>query len=513
MINASTNNKRIARNTMLLYFRMLLTMSVSLYTSRVVLNILGVEDFGIYNVVGGVVGMFGFINSAMATGTQRYLTYEIGANNFFRLKTVFSTSLLIHFIVSIIVVVLAETVGLWFMTVKMNIPPERVNAAFWVYQFSILSSIVMIMSVPYNAVIIAHERMNAFAYISVLEVVLKLAVVYLLLVGSFDKLIFYAVLIFVIQLSIRFIYGVYCSHNFEETKFCWIWNKKLFKEMFSFAGWNLWGNCAFIALTQGLNIMLNIFFGPTVNAARAVSVQVQSAVNQFSFNFQTALNPQITKNYAKGDYRYMHQLMFRSSKFVYFLLLALSFPLFVKTDFILSLWLNIVPEYTVVFLRLMLCTTILDAIANPFVVAIAATGKIKLYQTVIGGLLLSVLPISYLVLVLGGLPWSVFIVHLIICLSAFVVRIYIVSRKLQLSILEYTKFVLRPIIKVSILSVLLSTGFIYYMPDTILMNLVTCMICVAVVFVCSYIYGLTNNERAFINNKIIVIKNRIVGRK
>lgn len=513
MINASTNNKRIARNTMLLYFRMLLTMSVSLYTSRVVLNILGVEDFGIYNVVGGVVGMFGFINSAMATGTQRYLTYEIGANNLFRLKTVFSTSLLIHFIVSIIVVVLAETVGLWFMTLKMNIPPERINAAFWVYQFSILSSIVMIMSVPYNAVIIAHEKMNAFAYISVLEVVLKLAVVYLLLVGSFDKLIFYAVLIFMIQLSIRFIYGVYCSRNFEETKFCWIWNEKLFKEMFSFAGWNLWGNCAFIALTQGLNIMLNIFFGPTVNAARAVSVQVQSAVNQFSFNFQTALNPQITKNYAKGDYECMHKLMFRSSKFVYLLLLALSFPFFVKTNFILSLWLNIVPEYTVVFLRLMLCTTILDAIANPFVVAIAATGKIKLYQTVIGGLLLSVLPISYLVLVLGGLPWSVFIVHLIICLFAFVVRIYIVSRKLQLSILDYTKFVLMPIIKVSILSVLISTGFIYYMPDTVLMNLVTCMICVAVVSVCSYIYGLTNNERAFINNKIIVIKNKIIGRE
>lgn len=293
-MNATENNKRIAKNTLLLYFRMLFTMAVSLYTSRVVLNTLGVEDFGIYNVVGGVVAMFGFLNSAMSSSTQRYITFELGKNDFEQLKKVFNTSVSIHAFISVVILILAETIGLWFLYNKMTIPIERMDAALWVYQGAIASTIVLIMSVPYNATIIAHEKMSAFAYISVLEVVLKLLIVYLLLIGDFDKLKLYAVLMFSIQLIIRLIYGRYCKKHFSETKFQWTKDWKLFKEMLGFAGWNLWGNCAGIAFTQGVNILLNMFFGPAVNAARGIAVQVQNAVNQFSFNFQTALNPHTT---------------------------------------------------------------------------------------------------------------------------------------------------------------------------------------------------------------------------
>ena len=326
MQEISSNNKRIAKNTLLLYFRMLVTMAVSLYTSRVVLNILGVEDFGIYNVVGGIVAMFGFINGSMTSATQRYLTFELGQNNRTQLTKVFSTSLSIHAIISFLIIVLAETVGLWFLWNKMQIPADRMNAAFWVFQCSVAASVIMIMSVPYNAAIIAHERMSAFAYISIIEVSLKLLIVCFLRYFHTDKLILYAALIVIVQLVIRLCYSWYCNRHFKETKYRWIWDKTLFCEMTGFAGWNLFGNLAAITFTQGLNLLLNMFFGPVVNAARGIAVQAQTAIGQFSSNFQTALNPQITKSYATGDMEYMHGLIFRSAKFSFFLLLLLSLP-------------------------------------------------------------------------------------------------------------------------------------------------------------------------------------------
>ena len=284
MQEISSNNKRIAKNTLLLYFRMLVTMAVSLYTSRVVLNILGVEDFGIYNVVGGIVAMFGFINGSMTSATQRYLTFELGQNNRTQLTKVFSTSLSIHAIISFLIIVLAETVGLWFLWNKMQIPADRMNAAFWVFQCSVAASVIMIMSVPYNAAIIAHERMSAFAYISIIEVSLKLLIVCFLRYFHTDKLILYAALIVIVQLVIRLCYSWYCNRHFKETKYRWIWDKTLFCEMTGFAGWNLFGNLAAITFTQGLNLLLNMFFGPVVNAARGIAVQAQTAIGQFSSN-------------------------------------------------------------------------------------------------------------------------------------------------------------------------------------------------------------------------------------
>lgn len=319
---------------------MLFMMAVTLYTSRVVLNTLGVQDYGIYNVVGGVVAMFGFINSSMASATQRYITFALGKGDKNNLKKVFSTSLQIHVMISVLIVILGETIGLWFMYEQMKIPADRMNAAFWVLQCSIISAVIMILSVPYNADIIAHEKMSAFAYISILEVVLKLVIVYLLLISPFDKLIFYAFLILAVQILIRFCYSLYCNKHFEESKYQKIWDKHLFKEMTGFAGWSMFGNLSSVLFSQGLNMLLNVFFGPVANAARAIAVQVQTAIQQFVGNFQMALNPQITKTYAKGELNEMHKLIFRSARFSFYLLFFISLPVLLETKFILTIWLK-----------------------------------------------------------------------------------------------------------------------------------------------------------------------------
>lgn len=508
MNDISVNNKRIAKNALLLYFRMLFMMAVSLYTSRVVLNTLGVEDFGIYNVVGGVVAMFGFVNSAMTSGTQRFLTFELGCGNISRLKAVFCTSVLIHGLIALLIIILGETVGLWLFYEKLVIPVDRMEAALWTYQFSILSTVVMIMSVPYNADIIAHEKMSAFAYISVLEVVLKLLIVYILMIGNIDKLKLYAVLTFLVQLLIRLVYNVYCKRHFEESKFSrMLLNGKLFREMIGFSSWNLWGSCAAIAFTQGLNILLNIFFGPVVNAARGVAVQVQSAVNQFSMNFQTALNPQITKSFATGNRSYMYSLIYRSSKFTFYLLLFLTLPVMFETETILRIWLKTVPEYTVTFLRLVLCVTIVDAVANPLMVSAAATGKVKLYQGVIGGILLCILPISYVVLKLGGNPPSVFIVHLCVCIIAFIVRLYIIRSMIGLVLSDYVKKVVLLCLAVGIISLIIPSIVKFSLPnDTWVSFFVICLTCVISVSLCVFFLGLTVSERCFILDKLPVLK-------
>lgn len=505
MANSTSNDKRIAKNTLLLYFRMLFMMAVALYTSRVVLDTLGVEDYGIYNVVGGIVAMFGFINGAMASSTQRYLTFELGRGDFQCLHKVFCTAVIIHVLISLLVVFLAETVGLWFFFHKMVIPETRLNAAMWVYQFSILATVVMIMSVPYNAIIIAHERMSAFAYISVLEVVLKLLVVYLLQIGKCDKLAFYALLIFIVQLGIRFLYGMYCSRHFDETRFRWLWDKVLFREMLGFAGWNLWGNCAFIAFTQGVNLLLNLFFGPVVNAARGIAVQVQAAISQFSVNFQTAVNPQITKSYAVHNYSYMHSLIFRSSKFTFYLLLLLSLPVMLETETILRLWLDTVPEYTVVFIRLMLCVTIVDSMANPLMVSASATGRVKLYQGVVGGILLSILPLSYLVLKLGGNPASVFVVHLSVCIVAFIVRLYIIRPMIKLSLSDYIWRVVFPCLSVTLTALVGPLVLKLYLDESFSSFLVVCLGSLFSVVLASYCLGLNTSERKFLQSKLKMV--------
>lgn len=504
-MSQSANNKRIAKNTLLLYVRMLFGMLVSLYTSRVILQTLGVEDYGVYNVVGGVITMFTFLNGAMSSATSRYITFEIGKGNMEQLKKVFSTALQIHAIIALLIVILGETVGLWFLMNELVIPDGRMDAAMWVYQCSIISCVVTIMSVPYNADIIAHEKMSAFAYISVLETILKLAIVYLLVVLPYDKLKVYAVLVLMVGLLIRYIYTRYCHKHFEESHYIQHIDKPLLKEMSSFAGWSFWGSLAAILYSQGLNMMLNIFFGPVVNAARGIATQIQSVVTQFVTNFQMALNPQITKTYASGELDKMHSLMFRSARFSFMLLFFLSLPIMLETNYILTLWLGIVPENTVIFARIIIAISLIYTTANPCVIANQATGKVKVYQAVVGGLLLLILPISYIVLKMGAPAYSVFIVHFCVESVAQFARMYMLRNMIDLPLLSYVKNIYLPIMGVVLLSVVLPMLVYNNMQEGIIRLLAVGITCVVSVTMTSLFIGMTRNERTFLIDKSLRI--------
>lgn len=497
----SSNNKRIAKNTLLLYIRMLLTMVVSLYTSRVVLGALGVEDYGIYNVVGGVITMFTFINGAMVSSTQRYLNFELATSNADKLRSIFTTSMQIHALIALAIILLGETVGLWFLMNKLVIPEARMTAAMWVYQCSILSCAVGIMSTPYNADIIAHEKMSAFAYISILDVCLRLLIVYLLVISPYDKLIVYAILILLVQLLIRYIYSRYCNKHFKETLLEWKINRPLLKEMAGFAGWSFWGNLAGILHTQGLNMMLNIFFGPIVNAARAIAVQVQGAILQFVCNFQTALNPQITKTYASGNLEQMHSLMFRSARFSFLLLFFISLPVLLETDFILTIWLKTVPADAVIFTQIMICISLIYSTANPCVIANQATGKVKVYQMVVGGILLSILPISYIVLKLGAPAYSVFIVHFFVESVAQFSRMYMLRKLINLPMWQYMRNIYLPIVATVIISIVLPIIIHALMEEGWLRFITVGLTCVVSVGTCVLLIGMTETERTFIMDK------------
>lgn len=492
-----SNNKRIAINTIMLYFRMFLTMGVALFTSRVILQSLGVQDYGIYNVVAGFVSMFTFINSAMTSATQRYITFAIGKNESHRINTVFCTSMNIHILISVLLILAAETFGLWFLNTHMTIPQERMFAANVVYQFAILSTVVMIVSTPYNALIVAHEKMSAFAYISILDVSVKLIIAYLLYISTYDRLIVYAILMFLAQFIIRQIYSAYCHRHFPESKFRLIKEKPLFKEMVSFSVWNLFGNLASVGAGQGVNIVLNMFFGPVVNAARGVAIQVQNAVMGFSSNFQMAMNPQITKNYATGNLSYMHTLIYASSKYSFFLLFILSLPIVIEADNILSVWLGIVPEHTANFLRFALVTSIVNAMAGPLTIAAQANGKIKMYQSIVGGILLMSFPIAYVSLKLGGKPEIVYLVDLLVVCIAQIFRIYMMRNMIELPIREYSKEVLFRVMIVAIFGSISPILVYVFLPKhTFLSFACVCVVCVISVALSVYTLGINQNERA-----------------
>ena len=509
MSDTSTNNKRIAKNTLMLYVRMLFTMAVSLFTSRVILQTLGIEDYGIYNVVGGVITMFTFINSAMVSSTQRYLNFELATGNDEKLKSIFNTSLQIHALIALAIILLGETVGLWFVMNKLVIPETRMTAAMCVYQCSILSCVVGIMSTPYNADIIAHEKMSAFAYISILDVSLKLLIVYLLVISPYDKLIVYAILVLAIQLLIIYIYARYCNKHFKESLIECKINRPLLKEMAGFAGWSFWGNLAGILYTQGLNMMLNIFFGPVVNAARAIAVQVQAAVQQFVGNFQMALNPQITKNYASGNLDQMHSLMFRSARFSFLLLFFISLPVILETEFILSVWLKTVPDDAVIFTQIMICISLIYTTANPCVIANQATGKVKVYQMVVGGILLTILPISYVVLKLGAPAYSVFIVHFCVESVAQFSRMYMLRKLINLPMTQYLQNIYIPIVSTVAVSIVLPVIVHMQMEDGWLRFIaVGCTSVVSVGFSVFFI-GFSKHERLYFLDKALrIIKYR-----
>lgn len=510
MSTSSVNNKRIAKNTLLLYIRTLFIMLVTLYTSRVVLSTLGITDYGIYNVVGGVVTMFSAISSSLSSSISRFITYELGHGDFDKLKRIFCTSVNIQIGISLVIFVLSETFGIWFLNTKMNIPVERLTAANWLLQCSLLSFIINLISVPYNACIIAHERMSAFAYISILESILKLAVVYMLLISPYDKLVTYAILLVIVSMIVRLVYGLYCRKHFYESHYRFIYDKSLLKEMAGFAGWGFFGNSAYMLNVQGVDMLINIFFGVTLNAARGVATQVQNAVMQFVNNFTVAINPQITKSYASGDREYMNTLVCRGARFSYFLMFLFVVPIVCEADYILYLWLKLVPEYAPIFLRLTLFGSLMTLLGNSLLTAIFATGNIKKYQlwvTLVGCL---VFPLTWIAFKLSFPPTTTYVIFIIIYFLLVFVRLYIAKGVLNFPVKLYLTDVMSRIFMVSIISFILPLVIVYNMEEGFLRFCITCILSFVFTFLTITTLGLEKSERYKIKNKVVsIIKSQI----
>ena len=505
MSDTSTNSRRIAKNTLLLYFRMLLTMVVSLYTSRVVLGALGVEDYGIYNVVGGVVSMFSMLSGSLSAAISRFITFELGTGNSEKLARVFSSSVTIQLCLCAIVLLGAETLGLWFLNNKMVIPESRIYAANWVYQLSLLTFVINLISIPYNAAIIAHEKMSAFAYISIFEAVSKLIVAYCIVVSQIDKLILYASMLATIAIIIRLIYGVYCKKRFEECTYHFIYDHDLLRQMFGFAGWNFIGTSSALLRDQGGNIVINLFCGPAVNAARGIAFQVNAAIHSFVSNFMTALNPQITKSYASGDHEYMMMLLFQGARLSYYILLLLSLPVIVNTHYILQLWLGQVPEHTVLFVQLVLVFGMCESISSPLITAMLATGKIRNYQLVVGGFQMMNLPVSYILLRLGAFPETVLIVAIVISQLCLASRLYMLRRLIGLKARDFIKKVYINVTVVTMLSTVIPFVLASTLEDNIWSFIMLCATAFSSTLFVEFYVGCTARERQFVVSKVKTI--------
>jgi len=492
-------DKRIAKNTLFLYLRMILVMGISLYTSRIVLKALGVDDFGIYNVIGGVIVVFSLLNSSISSATQRYITYSLAVDSPDQTNKIFNTALFIHIALSVIIVLMSETVGLYVYYHYLQIPSNRIVAGFWTFQFSILTMIMLLLSIPYNAVIIAHEKMNAFAYISIFEVLFKLIIAISLLYVNFDKLIFYSFLMFVSEFVIRQIYIFYCKRNFVETIFKFVYEPKLLKEMSKFAGWNIGGGLATLSSTQGLNIMFNIFFGPTVNAARGVAVQVQSAISNFCINFQNAINPQIIKSSAQEDIKRRELLIHRSSRFSFYLVLMIAFPIFCEIDFILHLWLVSVPQYTSQFVRIMIIISASSIFINPVAIAVEASGKIRNFM-LINFIRLVTIPVTYFMFKNGMSPVAAFYVDWIVLLVSIGLRMIVYADVFKISIINYLKSVLAKTFLVLVLLIIIAS-LIYRVNELSQILILILLFIISIIVI--YVIGLTNDERKFFNNRIV----------
>lgn len=502
----SQNNKRIAKNTIFLYFRMGLMIIVSLITSRVVLSTLGESDYGVYNVIGGFVAMFGIISGSLSSAISRFITFELGKGNESKLNLIFCTSINVQIIISAIILILCELIGIWFIDNKMNIPPDRIFAAQWVLQFSLLSFVLNLISVPYNATIIAHERMDAFAYICLGEAIVKLLVLYFLYISNFDKLILYSALLAIISFIVRLVYGIYCNKNFRECHYHLVLEKGLLKQMFSFSGWTFLGNSAGILNIQGVDILTNIFFGVKINAARGIATQVGSVLNQFASNFMTSINPQITKSYAANDFKYMHSLIFRSSKFGYFLYLFIAIPLFFETNTILNIWLKEVPEYSEIFVKWSVLISATLIFANSMGTANAATGEVKRYQltvTVWGGL---ELPATYLVFKVGFSAVWAYILYFIVYFVLIFIRIYLVKGQIGMKASNYYTNVIIPVTMVTIVAILTPLIIISYIDESLLRLFLTTIFSSISTVLAILIFGFTKTERT----KILgIIKNKM----
>lgn len=494
----NTQNKRIAKNTIFMYIRMAITMCVGLYTSRAVLQALGVEDFGLYNVIGGIVAMFIILNNAMVNTTSRFITIHLAKGDELETRRIFNMSSLVHIIIAILVVLFAETIGLWYLENKLVVPEGRMFAAEWLYQLSILSSVFAILYVPYNAAIIAHEKMGTFAFIQIADSIIKLIIVLLLAYSPIDKLIFYATLLALLSLVDFFIYFIYCKRHFLETKMMYYWNNSVFKEMMGFAGWTLVGNFVNFFYTQGLNLLLNAFCGPAANAARGIAVQVENVVKQFANNVQVAINPQILKSYSLNEMDRMYSLVMASSRYCFFLIYFICLPIMLEANFVLNLWLGLVPDHTVNFIRLILIISLFDTFVNPMFTANLACGKIKLYHLPLSILMIAFMFVTYFAIKLTGIAESVYVSLLVVTVLGYIMKIYIIDRQIGLKPNVYLRKVLMPVCSVVTISVILPLVVHNIMDEGWLRFFATGSVCVASVIVSIYFLGVSNAERQYV---------------
>ena len=503
MSNQHSNHKRIAKNTAMLYVRQLFSMAVSLFTAGIVLRELGVTDFGIYNVVGGVVTLFSFLQSSMATGTQRFMNVEMGRGNFDRLQKVFSTSLTIHIAIAVIIFILAETIGLWFVNYELVIPPDRMLAANVVYQFSVVGAMLTITQSPYTAAIIANEKMSIYGYFGIAEALMRLVLLYLLVTIQMDKLILYAILVFGVGTMFLIIYWVYCLKKFPECHFHKPDEKVLYNEMIGFAGWNLFGNIASVGMNQGQNILLNLFFGPIVNAAQAIAGQVNSAIYQFSSNFIIAINPQITKCYSVGEREHTNTLIIRGAKFSFFLLFIVASPVLIKTPEILVLWLKTPPEYAAIFCRLILVNTLVMCTSHTLYTGIYATGKIKLFQIVSSVVLLLNLPISYFLLASGWQPQTIYCVTILLSLVSIIIRLIVADKLLHFG---KRNFIIKVFLRcwlLFIIAIPIEYCISVLLPKNNVFIIIVMLICAIISATTVFFLGMTKSERLFVVNFIV----------
>ena len=502
MQDTTPNNKRIAKNTIMLYIRMFISMLVGLYTSRVVLATLGVEDYGIYGVVGGVVGMMGFLNASMSGATSRFLTFELGKGDKERLAKTFSSALIVHIGIAIVVLILAETVGLWFLSNKLNIPAERMQAAHWVYQLSILSAMFGITQVPYNATIIAHEKMDVYAYVEILNVSLKLLIVYLLCIGNFDKLILYASLMLAVSILIMMVYRIYAIRQFPEAHFHWIWDKTYLRPLLSFSGWDLYGNACVIARQQGTNFLINIFYGVVYNAASGIATTVQGTISGLAFNIILAFRPQIIKQYAKGNVEDMSKLVGNAVCFTTILFGCMSIPLLLETHYIMKAWLGTIPDKSVIFCQILLIASFLGLLNNIWNTCIHATGKIKEISIFSGTFFLISLPIIYVVFQFKAPVESAYLVFILSIVFVNVSNLLIIKKKIPKLKLNFVFLNYIKVIIVLMASYYITSLFKAQMQETFIRLLVDCFICWIIIFASSFIFILNKKQKKSIISKI-----------
>lgn len=509
---ATADNKRILKNTMFLYLRMLLVMGVSLYTSRVILEALGFKDYGLYNVIGGFVGLFSVLTGSLSAAISRYLTFELGTGNIEKLKKIFSCSLFIQLSFCFIIIILSSTIGVWFINNKMEIPDGSYKAAYWIFGFSVVSFCLSLLSVPYNATIIANEKMSTFSYVSIVEVALKLAIAFSISLFSKDKVIYYALMLFIVSVIIQLVYMTYCWHTFIECRTIAKYDKFCVKEIGKFAGWNFIGAASAVLRSQGNNVILNLFYGTVVNAAYGISMQVSNAITQLSNNLMMAVNPQITKLYAKGESAEMHKLIIRSAKMSFYLCWIISIIILFNTSEILTIWLNKIPEYTVVLVQLVTIFILCESFSTPLITAMLATGNIRNYQIIVGGLQMLNLPISYILLRNGFKPPCVWFVAIIISQLCLCARLILLRKMINLKVRIFLKEVVFKACAVVFISSIIPFYIKIYYPEEnisiLLMQIIVCFLCGVFAI---YFIGFNKHERTFILQQISSLKKKLIS--